>query len=160
MKLQILSLLLLLFLCSSETHAQFNSASEFASTEPTCGWDSLKLRISYPEILRRSRVWSFYLLDFTLDSLGNFQRPLHAKALHFDGNLNPRVDREFGVIDSIFIKDLEPIVGSVKWKPIVWQWKPIQAKVKIPLFFSFYGFSNTWEKIIVNVPLPLVQVSY
>ena len=159
MKKYIVKILFSLQLVSSLLLGQGKDSSPYISAEPVGGWDSLKSKISYSEILRRSTFWSIYMVDFTFDSVGSVEKFNPTKRLHFDRDLNIRTLEGYEKYDSSFVVHIESVLKSVKWKPIAYDAQVIKGRVKVPIIFNLFGFSKR-DGIIINVPLPIVNVSY
>ena len=134
--------------------------NQYISTEPIGGWDSIKSKIMYSELLRRVGFWSIYVIDFSFDSLGNVEKFAPTKFLHFDRELNVRTIEGSEKVDSSMVMNIETIIKSVKWKPVVYDSERIKGRAKIPIIFNLYGFSKLGDGVIINVPLPLVKGVY
>jgi hypothetical protein len=145
---------LLLQLFSFSASAQNRESDGYISSEPICGWDSLKSKIIQPEIIRRAGVWSIYMLEFSIDSVGNIEKFFQTKTKHFNVELVIDDDKIFKWADSTFILTLQTILNSTKWKHSVYNGAPFNGHIKVPIIINRFGFSNI-DGILLNVPLPM-----
>jgi hypothetical protein len=159
MKMYLFIVLLSVLIFSIPLSAQHNDSMQDVSAEPFCGWDSLKSQISYPEIFRRAGIWSIYVLNISIDSLGNAKTSGTTRTLHFDRDLNISTDNRFKYADSVFIGKLESLLLSVQWKQMKYDGLPFKGVTKIPIIFNRYGFGN-WNGAVVNIPLTITRVVF
>lgn len=125
---------------------------------PECGWDSLKARISYPDLALRAGLRAAFLVDIEIDSLGTMTKldfePFQGQSTSGSSD-NACLLRD---TDSLFIFEaVIPALSGLKWRAGQIAGKPKSMKVELPLVFNLlYGQMDASEQgvMIIEVTRP------
>jgi len=127
-----LCVILVLVALGSPVFAQETDAPDSARPYPFGGWDSLALRIQYPELARRANIQGCANVHFAIDSAGAFM-----DSIHVDG------------CPLVFIEPIRKAIRSTRWCPAYFRGKPVNLGLSFPIHFVVkgepydYGFTVT-----------------
>ena len=116
----------------------FGYAQNLIDPSPSCGWDSLKSSIVYPEIAKRAGLQGFGEALVEIDSVGNI------------------LDITIFTGQYVFKKPIMDAIQSTKWIPATVGDKKVEGKVSFPVLFVLKGRWDT-RLIIIESEKPHIQ---
>jgi TonB family protein len=106
---------------------------------PTCGWDSLKLFVVYPELAKRACLEDYAIVTVRIDSSGNVK------------NVNIRTQYD------IFEEPIHVAVNRTKWIPAKVDGKVVDGEVSFPVLFLIKGLWDNHRLIIEGERPPIMK---
>lgn len=114
---------------------------------PAIGWDSLKSRMSYPEICKRAGIEGAYRAYLDVDSTGKVLSYKVDPVNYKHSNNNP---------DSAFVVRIEAALGSTSWIPARTYAKPIRSRLSIPVVYIL-RYDNSTNPLVIDADLIIVK---
>lgn len=107
---------------------------------PAIGWDSLKLRIIYPDLCNRAGVTGAYNAFLDIGSGGQILSS-RIEPLNYN-HVNNRGD-------SYFVSALKSAIHSTTWTPAFVKGKPVRSELTVPVMFLLRK-KNVTRPIIID----------
>jgi hypothetical protein len=124
--------------------------------EPTCGWDSLRSRIQYPEIAVRSGYRTALLASVEIDSSERI-RTIYIVPFVMSISGNKRDSLNF--LDSVFVHAIVKALHSTKWSSKSINGKKTSSRIEFPFIFYSHTLDDAQRKLmVVDTVRPKLQM--